>query len=77
MCIRNAIAVAVAEGNGGDVRFFGEIVNTSEALDKLVKQLSKAGAFSSRFVTKQAPVGTAFTGNCERWVWIVRWWHRL
>jgi transposase len=38
------IAVAVAEGDGGEVRFFGEIVNTPEALDKLVKQLSKAGA---------------------------------
>lgn len=40
---KETIAVAVAEGDGGEVRFFGEIVNTSEALDKLVKQFSKAG----------------------------------
>jgi transposase len=56
MCIRNAIAVAVAEGDGGEVRFFGEIVNTPEALDKLVKQLSKADAQLS-FCYEAGPCG--------------------
>jgi hypothetical protein len=43
MYTRNAIAAAVAEGDGSEVQFFGEIVNRPEAIDKLVKQLSKAG----------------------------------
>ena len=38
------IAVAVAEGSGGEVRYFGEIPNTAEALEKLVKQLRKGRA---------------------------------
>jgi hypothetical protein len=41
---KETIAVAIAEGNAREVRFFGEIVNTPEALDKLVKQLSKTDA---------------------------------
>ena len=43
MCIRNAVAVAVAEADGVEPRFFGEIVNTPAAIRKLVEQLSKAG----------------------------------
>ena len=53
---KETIAVAVAEGDGGEVRFFGEIVNTPEALDKLVKQLSKAGAQLS-FCYEAGPCG--------------------
>jgi transposase len=45
---KETIAVAVAEADGGEVRFFGEIVNTTEAIQKLVGQLSKAGAIGSR-----------------------------
>jgi hypothetical protein len=30
----------VAEAQGGEVRYFGEIGNTPEAIDKLVKQVS-------------------------------------
>jgi|GEM_PF-6298027 len=33
------IAVSVAEGNGGEVRYVGEFPNTPEAMVKLVKQL--------------------------------------
>lgn len=36
------IAVSVAEGNGGEVRYIGEFPNTPEAMVKLVKQLRKA-----------------------------------
>jgi hypothetical protein len=36
---REAIAVAVADGSRSEVRFVGEIVNTPEAINKLVKQL--------------------------------------
>lgn len=38
------IAVSIADGNDGTVRFFGEIVNTPEAIAKLVSQLIKGGA---------------------------------
>ena len=35
------IAVSVAERNGGEVRFLGEIENTPEAIEKLIKHLRK------------------------------------
>ncbi len=38
------IAVSVAEANGGEIRYLGEIENTSEALVKLVRQLRKGDA---------------------------------
>lgn len=41
---KETIAVSVAEAGGGEVRYFGEIGNTPEALDKLVWQLRKGGA---------------------------------
>jgi transposase len=41
---KETIAVAVAEANGGEVRFLGEYRNTPEAVVKLVKQLRKGGA---------------------------------
>lgn len=37
------IAVAVADGGSGEARFMGEIVNTPEAMTKLVKQLKTRG----------------------------------
>ena len=36
---KETIAVSVAEANGGEVRYFGEIGNTPEAIEKLVRQL--------------------------------------
>lgn len=39
---KETIAVSVAEGNGGEVRYIGEIGNTEEAIKKLVKQMNKA-----------------------------------
>lgn len=39
---KETIAASVAEGNGGEVRYLGEIANTSEAIEKLVKQLRKS-----------------------------------
>ena len=53
---KEAIAVAVAEANGGELRFVGEIVNTSEALQKLVGQLRKGGAQLS-FCYEAGPCG--------------------
>lgn len=40
---KETIAVSVAEGGGGEVRYVGEIANTREAIEKLVKQLRKGG----------------------------------
>lgn len=34
---KETIAVSVAEAQCGEVRYFGEISNTSEAIDNLVK----------------------------------------
>ncbi len=50
------IAVAVAEANGGEVRYFGEISNTPEAIQKLVKQLRKGEAALS-FCYEAGPCG--------------------
>jgi len=41
---KETIAVAVAEGSGGEVRYLGEIANTPAAVEKLVRQLRKNGA---------------------------------
>jgi transposase len=46
----------VAEGDGGEVRYLGEIANTSEAIEKLVKQLRKGGATLS-FCYEAGPCG--------------------
>lgn len=53
---KETIAVAVAEGGGGEVRFVGEIANTPEAIHKLVRQLGKAGAKLS-FCYEAGPCG--------------------
>lgn len=50
------IAVAVADSDGGETRYFGEIVNTPEAVSKLVKQLTKGGAKVS-FCYEAGPCG--------------------
>jgi len=44
---KETIAVSVAEANGGEVRYFGEIGNTPEAVTKLVRQLKKGEALLS------------------------------
>ena len=50
------IAVAVAEADGGEVRYFGEIGNTPEAIQKLVKLLRKGDAQLS-FCYEAGPCG--------------------
>ena len=45
---KESIAVAVAPAGAGEVRYFGEIPNTPEAMAKLVKQLSPPGQVLSR-----------------------------
>ena len=41
---KETIAVSVADAEGGEARYFGEIANTPEAVTKLVRQLKKGGA---------------------------------
>lgn len=53
---KQTIAVSVAEANGGEVRYIGEIANTPEAMGKLVKQLRKGGANLS-FCYEAGPCG--------------------
>lgn len=53
---KETIAVSVAEANGGEVRYLGEVVNTPEAIDKLVRQLRKNGAPLS-FCYEAGPCG--------------------
>ena len=53
---KETIAVSVAEGNGGEVRYLGEITNTPEAIEKMVKQQRKGGANLS-FCYEAGPCG--------------------
>jgi transposase len=53
---KETIAVSVAEVNGGEVRYFGEIANTPEAIEKLVRQLRKSDATLS-FCYEAGPCG--------------------
>ena len=53
---KETIAVSVAEGNGGEVRYVGEVANTPEALEKLIRQLRKGGANLS-FCYEAGPCG--------------------
>jgi len=50
------IAVSVAEADGGEVRYHGEIANTPEAIEKLVKHLRKGDA-SLSFCYEAGPCG--------------------
>jgi hypothetical protein len=54
------IAVSVADANGGEVRYVGEIANTPEAIEKLVRQLRKGDAHLS-FCYWQVHADTGFT----------------
>ena len=53
---KETIAVSVAEAHGGEVRYVGEIANTPEAIEKLVKQLRKGNATLS-FCYEAGPCG--------------------
>jgi transposase len=53
---KETIAVSVAEARGGEVRYVGEIANTPEAMEKLVRQLRKGGANLS-FCYEAGPCG--------------------
>jgi len=53
---KETIAVSVAEAHCGEVRYLGEIANTPEAIEKLVKQLRKGGANLS-FCYEAGPCG--------------------
>jgi transposase len=53
---KETIAVSVADAGGGEARFVGEIINTPEAIAKLVKQLKKGEARLS-FCYEAGPCG--------------------
>jgi transposase len=53
---KETIAASVAEANGGEVRYLGEIGNTPEAIEKLVRQLRKGSAELS-FCYEAGPCG--------------------
>ena len=53
---KQTIAVSVAEAQGGEVRYLGEIANSPEAIQKLVKQLRKGDAQLS-FCYEAGPCG--------------------
>jgi len=53
---KETIAVSIAEANGGEVRYVGEIANTPEAIEKVIKQLRKGGANLS-FCYEAGPCG--------------------
>ena len=53
---KEMIAVSVADAHGGELRYFGEVANTPEAIEKLVKQLRKGGANLS-FCYEAGPCG--------------------
>lgn len=53
---KETIAVSVAQENGGEVRYWGEIANTVEAMDKLILQLRKGNATLS-FCYEAGPCG--------------------
>ena len=57
---KETIAVSIAKGGGGEVRYFGEIANTPEAVAKLARQLSKGDArLSFCYVVNWAPSGVS------------------
>ena len=53
---KETIAAGVAEARGGEIRYMGEIANTSDALAKLVGQVKKGGAVLS-FCYEAGPCG--------------------
>ena len=53
---KETIAVAVADADGAEVRYFGQTTNTPEAIGKLVSQLRKGGAQLS-FCYEAGPCG--------------------
>ena len=62
-----SISVAIAdEGRKGEVRHYGTIANTTEAIDKVIKSLTATGV-GLRFIYEAGPCGFALyrylTGN--------------
>ncbi len=53
---KQTIAVSVAPSDGAEVRYVGEIANTAQAVEKLVKQLRKEGA-DLKFCYEAGPCG--------------------
>ena len=72
---KETIAVSVAEADGGEVRYMGEIPNTPDSVVKLVRRLRKEGARLS-FCYEAGPCGYASTGSCGNWGRTARWLRR-
>jgi transposase len=65
---KETIAVAVAESDGGEVRYFGEMSNTPQAVQKLVSQLRKGGARLS-FCYEAGPCGYGIHRQLSKLGW--------
>jgi transposase len=63
---KETIAVSVADSDGGEVRYVGEIPNTPEAVEKLVRQLRKDGATLS-FCYEAGPCGYGLHRQLGEW----------
>jgi len=60
---KETISVALADGGKrGDVRAFGQIVNTPTALACMLAKLSQSGR-TLKFCYEAGPCGSAFSGN--------------
>jgi transposase len=62
---KETIAVSVAEGNGGEVRYVGEIPSTVDSVVKLVRRLKKEGARLS-FCYEAGPCGYGLQRQLRR-----------
>jgi transposase len=65
---KETIAVSVAVANGGEVRYWGEIVNTPQAIEKLIKQLRKDGA-ELKFCYEAGPCGYGIHRQLDELGW--------
>ena len=71
---KETIAVSVAECNGGQVRYFGEITNTAEAIETLGSWEKTARGYRSAMKRVRAVMGCI--GNSPTWAGMAWWWRR-
>ena len=59
---KETIALSIADAGGGEVRYYGEIKNTPEALKSSATKSNRKKAGCS-FAMRRVPVDLAFTAN--------------
>jgi len=70
---KSTIAISIAPEDGGEVRYFGEIKNTKEALTNFANKISQ-GSLSYPSVTRLVAVDMRSIGTCAilamiAWLW--------